>query len=683
MERCKSMLHNLNFLENTMKKLFFLYVVLMLPAFLLVSCSEESSQLEALESANIHQPGVLDSTSANFHGRFFAQKNMKFSDCQKCHGKNLDGGITMAKSCSDCHSLATIHINMTGIQDTASSNFHGRYLLQHSLNDCAQCHGKSFAGGESSPSCVKCHDALPVHKTNFLDPNSADFHGKYPLKNKFTECQSCHGQNFAGGISSPTCANADCHVSIDVHKTGIVDTASVDFHGKYKFKNGFNDCTSCHGTTFSGGSQSPSCVTCHTTITIHKSGIVDQASDNFHGKSTLIGDFSQCKSCHGSNFEGGVNSPSCSNCHKSIDVHKTGIVDQNSANFHGKYQLKNGLTDCSSCHGEGLTGGTQSPSCKTCHATIDVHKSGIVDANSPNFHGKYQLVNGFSGCQSCHGNNFQGGNNAVACTTCHSSITVHKDGIIDPNSAFFHGKFIKANGWNLKECSSCHGSTFAGGTQSPTCTTSNCHNSAQGPLACNTCHGDFNNPSQINPPKDLDGNTATTFPGVGAHVKHLAAFANGTNLACTECHTVPSDVFADGHLGTDGKAELNFGSFTNKLGGSSYDFGTNRCSNTYCHGNFEFLKSNASTVAQNQYTADKMVGNNRSPKWNLLDGSEAKCSSCHGKSDTDPTPIGHVPYTIDQCVWCHSSVVDASGTIIDKTKHINGKANVFGTRFRK
>jgi hypothetical protein len=768
-----------------MKKTLLIYLLLIFPALFLLSCSEESSELEALENLNIHQPGVMDSTSANFHGKFFVQKNMKFTDCQKCHGKNLDGGITMAKSCNECHSLATIHINLNGVQDTTSANFHGRYLLQHSLADCGQCHGKSFAGGSSSPSCATCHEAISVHKTALLDTASADFHGKYLLTNKFSQCQSCHGQNFTGGISSPSCAT--CHKSIDVHKEGIVDTASVNFHGKYLFKDGLKDCSSCHGTDFKGGIQSPACTTCHTTLSAHKEGIVDPNSPNFHGKyeltngfapcqkchgdnfqgsvtspscsnchksidvhktgivdvnsanfhgkyalksgladcsschgpdfsggsqspkctdchssiavhktgykdsnspdfhgkNQLAKDFTACKTCHGDNFQGGLNSPSCSTCHASIDVHKSGITDQNSANFHGKYKLKSGLSDCSSCHGSSFTGGMQSPSCTTCHSTIDVHKSGIIDQNSPNFHGKYPLTNGFTPCKTCHGDNFQGGNNSVACSTCHSSITVHKTGITDPNSSNFHGKFLKANAWNISACASCHNSSFTGGTQSPTCKTSGCHTSAQGPAACNTCHGDFNNPSQVSPPKDLDGNTSTSSPGVGAHAKHLSAFANGISLACSECHTVPADVNAAGHLGSDGNAELSFGAFTNKLGGTSYDFGTNKCANTYCHGNFEFKKADASSVSQNQYTADKMVGNKRAPKWNVLDGSEVKCSSCHGKSDADPSPIGHIPYTIDQCVWCHSTVVDASGTIIDKSRHINGKANVFGTKIRK
>jgi len=879
-----------------MKKTFLIYLLLILPAFFIISCSEESAGLEALENLNIHQPGVLDPASPNFHGKFFVQKNMKFTDCQKCHGKNLDGGITMAKSCNECHSLATIHLNLTGIQDSVSSNFHGRYLLQHSLAECGQCHGKDYSGGSSSPSCAtsNCHVAIIVHKTALLDTASGDFHGKFPLVNKFSQCQSCHGQNFSGGISSPSCATChksidihkdgivdttsanfhgkyllkdgladcsschsanfgggfqspkctdchstitvhkagivtkgspefhgkyplaggkftecqschgnnfqggvnspscattDCHKSIDVHKDGIVDPASANFHGKYQFKDGlkdcspchgidfkggeqspacttchsslsthkagiidpnspdfhgkyplaggkftecqschgdnfqgkgispscttchksidvhktgivdqnsanfhgkyklkagFADCSSCHGATFTGGIQSPSCATCHTTITVHKTGIVDQSSPNFHGKYPLAGGkFTECQTCHGNNFQGGLNSPSCATCHASIDVHKTGIVDQNSANFHGKYSLKSGFADCTSCHGTAFAGGSQSPTCVTCHSTIDVHKTGIVDQNSPNFHGKYPLKNGFTECKTCHGDNFQGGTNAVACASCHVTITVHKTGLTDPNSSNFHGKFLKANSWNMTTCANCHGSNFAGGLQSPSCKTSGCHTSAQGPAACNTCHGDFNNPAQISPPKDLNGNTSTTSPGVGAHVKHLSAFANGISLACTECHTVPADVNAPGHLGGDGKAELNFGSFSNKFGGSSYDFGTNKCANTYCHGNFEFNKADASSVSQNQYTAAKMVGNKRAPQWTLLNGSEVKCSSCHGKSDTDPSPIGHVAYTIDQCVWCHSTVVDASGTIIDKTRHINGKANVFGTKFRK
>jgi len=676
-----------------MKKTFLIYLLLILPALFLLSCSEESSELEALENLNIHQPGVLDSTSANFHGKFFDKqtKNMKFTDCQKCHGNNLSGGITEAKSCGSCHSLATIHIDLKGVQDTTSTNFHGRYLLQHSMRECGQCHGATFTGGTSSPSCVQCHKVISVHRADHSDTltTSANFHGKYPLNNSFAECQTCHGKNFAGGISSPSCAT--CHKSIDVHKEGIVDTTSSNFHGKYAFKNGLADCSSCHGLDFKGGGQSPACTTCHAALSTHKEGIVDPNSPNFHGKYQLTNGFTDCQKCHGENFQGSVTSPSCANCHKSIDVHKTGIVDQNSANFHGKYKFKAGFADCTSCHGATFSGGTQSPSCATssCHTTITIHKAGIIDQNSADFHGKNQFAKDFTACKTCHGENFEGGLNSPSCATCHASISVHKTGITDQNSANFHGKFLKGDGWNISKCSSCHGSTFAGGTQSPSCKTSGCHTSSQGPAACNTCHGDFNDPSKISPPKDLDGNVSSTSPGVGAHSKHLSAFANGVSFSCTECHTVPADVYDAGHLGSDGKAELNFGSFTNKFGGTTYDFGTNKCSNTYCHGNFEFPKSQ---VYKNFYTADKMVGNNRSPVWTSSNGSETKCFSCHGKSDTDPSPVGHISYldaaqtqpiTIDKCVLCHSTVVDASGTIIDKTKHINGKVNVFSVRFRK
>jgi len=458
-----------------MKKTLLIYLLLILPALFLFSCSKENSELTASESVSIHQTGILDATSPNFHGKLFSKNNWKFADCQRCHASNLDGGITSI-NCASCHPIVKVHKTMTGIFETASDNFHGKYLLKYSLRQCGQCHGANFTGGSSSPSCSKCHESITVHKIDFQD------------------------------------------------------TTSTNFHGKYISKNGIVDCATCHGAKFSGEKIS-------------------------------------------------------------------------------------------------------SPTCITCHPALEIHQRATIS---------------------------------------------------DSTSANFHGKFLKTTGWDISKCATCHGDSFTGGTQSPSCNTSGCHTGAQGPAACNTCHGDFNNPSQISPPKDLNGNTSPSSPGVGAHTKHVAAFANGASLACSECHTVPSDVNSAGHLGSDGKAELNFGAFANKSSGAFYNFATNECGNTYCHGNFEFKKSDAgSTTAQLQYTADKMVGNNRSPVWTTSGGSETKCSSCHGIDDTHPSPIGHVPYTIDQCVWCHSSVVDASGTIIDKSKHINGKINVFGTKFSK
>ncbi len=514
-----------------MKKIITLIYLIGFSSLILMSCSEIEDNITSATKPGIHGEGALDINSPDFHGKLFNQ--LKFRDCQNCHAKNFQGGITPVNcAAAGCHPAINIHVDSTGAMNPNSPNFHGRYLLKNPFTDCQQCHGDNFEGGLSSPSCTTCHSSISVHKAGLIDPASPNFHGKNPLSGNFANCQSCHGENFAGGISSPSCIT--CHSAIGVHKVGIIDSASANFHGKYKLSNGFADCQGCHGQNFSGGNLSPTCITCHSSISVHKSGIIDPASPDFHGKNPLTAEFANCQQCHGVNFGGGNSSPSCANCHSAISVHKNGIIDPSSPNFHGKYPLPNGFSDCQQCHGENFAGGNLSPTCVTCHSAISVHKTGILNPTSPDFHGKYQLPNGFTDCQQCHGENFSGGSISPTCTTCHSTINVHKEGILNPSSPDFHGKFLANNGWNLPNCKQCHGSNYGGGSISTSCLS--CHNQPNGPEACNTCHGDFNNPSRIAPPQDLFGNTNTTAKGVGAHDKHLYSNSIGKSVECESCH---------------------------------------------------------------------------------------------------------------------------------------------------
>ena len=519
-----------------------------------------------------------------------------------------------------------------------------------------------------------------IHGEGVMNLNSPNFHGNYFDKWKFRDCQNCHARNFQGGLTPVNCADANCHPALNIHQdsSGVFNQSSSNFHGRYLLTNSFSDCQQCHGDNFAGGLSSPSCVTCHSAIGVHKTGIVDPTSPNFHGKNPLTGEFINCQQCHGDNFAGGISSPTCITCHSAVSVHRSGIIDPNSPNFHGKYPLPNGFTDCQQCHGQNFAGGNLSPTCVTCHSAINVHKAGILNPSSTEFHGKYQLTNGFTNCQQCHGANFTGGSVSPSCTTCHSTINVHKTGINDPNSPNFHGKFLTNNQWNLSNCSQCHGPTYSGGTQSPTCLT--CHNQTGGPEACNTCHGDFGDPTKIAPPKDLNGNSLTTFKGVGAHANHLYNNVIGKTVECETCHTVPQSLNSAGHLDGNLPAEVNLKGLAiiNVASNASYNFSNLTCANTYCHGNFEFLKINAgmygSVNGQIAYSADKMEGTKRSVIWNKVDGSEAVCGSCHGLP-----PIGHKDYGgLSTCANCHIGVVNAQGQIIDKTKHINGVKNVFG-----
>jgi len=363
-----------------------------------------------------------------------------------------------------------------------------------------------------------------------------------------------------------------------------------------------------------------------------------------------------------------------------INIHGSEVFDTTASNYHGKQLIEspNSFQDCKQCHDANYSGGIAKVSCYSsdCHVSpaINVHEIGITDTLSPNFHGKFiadKVSGSMISCAQCHGDSYQGGVVSPSCANCHSTIPVHVDGIVNPGSPNFHGKYVAANlGWDMRECGSCHAANYSGGIAAPSCLT--CHTSTNGPEACNTCHGDFNDPTKIAPPTALNGSLITTYPGVGAHITHLYENSVGKEILCATCHKVPSSYSSEGHLGNDDKAEVIFGELAIHRGvNPNYNFTNNTCSDTYCHGNFIFYKD-SSTYAF-AYTAATMVGNNVNAKWNQVDGSQAACGTCHGLP-----PTGHVAATLTTCINCHQGVVDNQGNIIDKTKHINGVKNVFG-----
>lgn len=245
-------------------------------------------------------------------------------------------------------------------------------------------------------------------------------------------------------------------------------------------------------------------------------------------------------------------------------------------------------------------------------------------------------------------------------------VSFHKAGILDPASHEWHGDLIKNNNWNMQECQKCHSAKYSGGTTGSSCL--NCHTSSKGPEACNTCHGTFNGSNRIAPPRDLNGNTSTSLLSVGAHTSHLYENSIGNTIRCSSCHKFPQSVYAEGHIDNTPGAEIVFG---NLAVNTVYNSSTGTCANSYCHGNFEFKKSDAAPENQFAYISDKMIGSNKTVKWNKVDGTEAKCGSCHGLP-----PEGHIKVPMNACVSCHPTVVDEAGNIIDKTKHINGVVNV-------
>jgi predicted CxxxxCH...CXXCH cytochrome family protein len=264
------------------------------------------------------------------------------------------------------------------------------------------------------------------------------------------------------------------------------------------------------------------------------------------------------------------------------------------------------------------------------------------------------------------------------------TIQIHPSGWIIAQDSNFHGKVLQSEGYPLEKCTPCHGKSYQGGTSRVTCMRSGCHATSTGveksPEACNTCHGLFRSAADDTlswaPPHSLNGDTIATSSGVGAHQAHLTGDHYSNNARCNQCHEVPSDVFQTGHLDSP-PADIVFNTSLAVLITADGTFQPNpsystlRCSGTYCHGSWKLRRE--SSLNSWAFSDSAMTGEAYNPLWTGGD-DEAECGSCHALP-----PLGHQPYQITDCTTCHTGVVDGSGVITDKFKHINGKVNVLGT----
>jgi predicted CxxxxCH...CXXCH cytochrome family protein len=203
----------------------------------------------------------------------------------------------------------------------------------------------------------------------------------------------------------------------------------------------------------------------------------------------------------------------------------------------------------------------------------------------------------------------------------------------------------------MDDCSLCHAEVVAGDDRSIVSTT--LHVDGQVNIefdsACTACHGS-GNPA---PPRDLDAQTATTAPGVGAHQAHIEGSARARAVPCAECHLVPDDVLDPGHLDDARPAELVFSGAAVAFGASpAYAGGA--CSGTPCHG-AAFPDGNDSGGSQTL------------PSWTLVDGSQITCGSCHGL----PPPAPH-PYYSSDCSACHENVADDDQSFVRPELHVDG-----------
>ena len=215
-------------------------------------------------------------------------------------------------------------------------------------------------------------------------------------------------------------------------------------------------------------------------------------------------------------------------------------------------------------------------------------------------------------CGSCHGMppNKKGHPASAKCSMCHDKVVDQNNKIIAP-ALHINGKLEAVN-----------------------------------VSACHACHG-----SKVNaaPPLSLAGKSATSLRGVGAHQKHLGSSTWRAAISCTSCHLVPKALGDKGHIDSAAPAEVTFSGLANADGAKPKWTGTS-CQGSYCHG---------ATLSGGGATA---------PVWTKVDGSQTKCSGCHG---LPPTKNNHPASAA--CYGCHKAVVAKQLKIIAPALHIDGK----------
>jgi predicted CxxxxCH...CXXCH cytochrome family protein len=124
---------------------------------------------------------------------------------------------------------------------------------------------------------------LQVHDDNWeSNPASSSFHGAY-LKStgwQINECKSCHGATYTGGTSGKSCFK--CHASYP-HSSGF---STGTTHGTYLYNLNYPlaSCQTCHGTSYAGGAIA--------SVTCMRSGCHVDATNTPRSPEA-------CNTCHG------------------------------------------------------------------------------------------------------------------------------------------------------------------------------------------------------------------------------------------------------------------------------------------------------------------------------------------------------------------------------------------------
>jgi predicted CxxxxCH...CXXCH cytochrome family protein len=364
----------------------------------LAGCSEErvlSQPCDGFECVvTVHERGISDEESDNFHGKLLARANWDFERCASCHGEDFAGGKS-GVSCITCHSegptaCTTCHRDETGSRIASTSHAAHRTAAV----DCAECHrvpDRWDAPGHIVDDTAPAEVTFGVRAAITVAP--ADRAGPPAWNGSTCSNVYCHGAVMpGGGTNTQPTWNAAATVTC-----GSCHAAPPPSHAR-------NDCATCHpsgaphvdGTLQIG--KSNDCSGCHGSAS--SSAPPTDLSGNMFSTAIGVG-------AHQAHLQApsGLRGPiACETCHAvPATVTALGHLDAAPAEVnatlgwnrntqtcttwcHGAAQpawTSHGNVLCGSCHAVPPTDGNHNAqmttaTCATCHAWSK-HMNGVID----------------------------------------------------------------------------------------------------------------------------------------------------------------------------------------------------------------------------------------------------------------------------------------------------------------
>ncbi len=118
---------------------------------IVVSCTETGEP-------SVHPDGWEEEESLNFHGLKVEASGIE--SCMSCHGEYYFGG-TSGVDCYSCHAGGPSgHPSVSEwLLNSDGDMFHGDAAQERSFSDCARCHGENLDGGivGEEKACTICH----------------------------------------------------------------------------------------------------------------------------------------------------------------------------------------------------------------------------------------------------------------------------------------------------------------------------------------------------------------------------------------------------------------------------------------------------------------------------------------------------------------------------------------------